>query len=66
MSTGKLVKWHKQVGDRIVEGDLLCEIETDKSVIAFESIDEGFLAKIIILEGAKDIKIGEVKLLFYF
>ncbi|VDM94401.1 unnamed protein product, partial [Onchocerca ochengi] len=59
MKTGKLVKWHKQVGDKIIEGDLLCEIETDKSVMAFESIEDGFLAKIIILEGTQNIKIGE-------
>ncbi|KAM3716362.1 Dihydrolipoyllysine-residue acetyltransferase component of pyruvate dehydrogenase complex [Dirofilaria immitis] len=59
MHTGKLAKWHKQVGDRIIEGDLLCEIETDKSVMAFETTEEGFLAKIIIPEGTHGIRIGE-------
>ena len=28
---GKVIKWHKNVGDEIKEGDILCEVETDKT-----------------------------------
>ena len=42
------------------EGDLLCEIETDKATMGFETPEEGFLAKIFVEEGAKDIPVGRV------
>lgn len=55
-----MVTWHKQVGDEISEGDMICEIETDKSVMAFEINEEGYLAKILLPEGTAGVKIGEV------
>ena len=42
------------------EGDLLCEIETDKATMGFETPEEGFLAKIILEAGSKDIPIGKL------
>lgn len=36
MKSGKIVKWHKKVGDKISEGDILAEIETDKAIQDFE------------------------------
>lgn len=35
MEIGTLVAWHKKEGDQIAEGDLLCDIETDKVVALF-------------------------------
>jgi pyruvate dehydrogenase E2 component (dihydrolipoamide acetyltransferase) len=32
MTEGKVAKWHKKVGDKVKEGDILAEIETDKAV----------------------------------
>ena len=32
MEEGTVVKWHKNVGDKIAEGDILAEIETDKAI----------------------------------
>ncbi|PIO74217.1 2-oxo acid dehydrogenase acyltransferase [Teladorsagia circumcincta] len=49
-------------GDQLSEGDLLCEIETDKATMGFETPEEGYLAKIIIHEGSKDIPVGKVRL----
>ncbi|PIO71357.1 2-oxo acid dehydrogenase acyltransferase [Teladorsagia circumcincta] len=46
-------------GDQLSEGDLLCEIETDKATMGFETPEEGYLAKIIIHEGSKDIPVGK-------
>ncbi|CAF4933294.1 unnamed protein product [Rotaria socialis] len=60
METGTLRSWSKQVGDRISEGDILAEIETDKATLGFEASDEGFLAKILIPAGSKDVAVGKL------
>ena len=57
--TGTIVTWEKKVGDQLSEGDLLCEIETDKATMGFETPEEGYLAKILIQAGTKDIAIGK-------
>lgn len=41
------------------EGDLLAEIETDKATMAFETPEEGFLAKILIPAGTKGVPLGQ-------
>ena len=33
------------------EGDVYCEIETDKATMAFESTDDGFVAKLLVEAG---------------
>ena len=38
MTEGVVAEWHKKVGDKVAEGDLLAEIETDKATMEFESI----------------------------
>ena len=48
----------------MTEGDLLAEIETDKATMGFESSDEGYLAKIFIEDGAKDVPLGKVRPIF--
>ena len=59
MEQGTIVTWEKKVGDQLSEGDLLCEIETDKATMGFETPEEGYLAKILIQAGTKDIAIGK-------
>merc|ERR1711936_138731 len=59
MEQGTIVTWEKKVGDQLSEGDLLCEIETDKATMGFETPEEGYLAKILIQAGSKDIPIGK-------
>ena len=51
MEEGTVAKWLKQVGDKIEEGDILAEIETDKATMEFESFHEGTLLYIGIPEG---------------
>ncbi|VDM53158.1 unnamed protein product [Angiostrongylus costaricensis] len=60
MEHGTVVSWQKQEGDQLSEGDLLCEIETDKATMGFETPEEGYLAKIVIPEGTKDVPIGKL------
>eukprot|EP00004_Rigifila_ramosa_P025861 TRINITY_DN783_c0_g1_i1.p1 TRINITY_DN783_c0_g1~~TRINITY_DN783_c0_g1_i1.p1 ORF type:complete len:549 (-),score=133.33 TRINITY_DN783_c0_g1_i1:19-1455(-) len=59
MSQGNIARWLKKEGDAIVAGDLLCEIETDKATLEYECQEEGFLAKIILPQGSKDITVGK-------
>ncbi|XP_073008727.1 dihydrolipoyllysine-residue acetyltransferase component 1 of pyruvate dehydrogenase complex, mitochondrial [Typha latifolia] len=59
MNQGNIAKWRKKEGDKIDVGDVLCEIETDKAVLEFESLEEGFLAKILAPEGSKDVAVGQ-------
>ncbi|UZH54285.1 pyruvate dehydrogenase complex dihydrolipoamide acetyltransferase [Salinimicrobium tongyeongense] len=51
MEEGVVAKWLKQKGDKIEEGDILAEIETDKATMEFESFYEGTLLHIGIDEG---------------
>merc|ERR1719516_360748 len=60
MEMGSIVTWEKKEGDKVSEGDLLCEIETDKATMGFETPEEGYLAKVMIEAGAKDIPIGRL------
>ncbi|XP_064652155.1 dihydrolipoyllysine-residue acetyltransferase component of pyruvate dehydrogenase complex, mitochondrial-like [Lineus longissimus] len=60
MEFGTIISWEKKEGDQLSEGDLLAEIETDKATMGFETPEEGYLAKIIIPQGTKDIPIGKL------
>ncbi len=51
MTEGTVATWLKKVGDKINEGDILAEIETDKATMEFESFNSGTLLYIGIPEG---------------
>ncbi|KAL5218264.1 hypothetical protein ABZP36_018948 [Zizania latifolia] len=59
MNQGNIAKWRKQEGEKIEVGDVICEIETDKATLEFESLEEGYLAKILAPEGSKDVQVGQ-------
>lgn len=42
-----LVAWHKQVGDTVVKGDLLFEIDSDKAIVEVDAFVGGTLTKIL-------------------
>ncbi|XP_034625583.1 pyruvate dehydrogenase protein X component, mitochondrial isoform X1 [Trachemys scripta elegans] len=58
MEEGNIVKWLKKEGETVNAGDALCEIETDKAVVTMESSDDGILAKIMMEEGSKNVRLG--------
>ncbi|MFC3096450.1 pyruvate dehydrogenase complex E1 component subunit beta [Alteraurantiacibacter palmitatis] len=60
MEEGTLAKWLVKEGDSVSAGDVLAEIETDKATMEFESIDEGVVGKILVPEGAENVKVGTV------
>ena len=51
MEEGVVAKWLKHKGDKVEEGDILAEIETDKATMEFESFYEGTLLHVGIEEG---------------
>ncbi|WP_185851509.1 dihydrolipoamide acetyltransferase family protein [Blattabacterium cuenoti] len=53
MEEGTVVKWNKKVGDKVSEGDILAEIETDKATQDFEIDVSGILLFIGVKEGEK-------------
>lgn len=57
MEQGNIIKWFKQVGDEVAAGDGLVEVETDKATMMWESVEEGFVAKILAPDGTQDIKV---------
>lgn len=40
-------------GDPVNPGDILCDIQTDKAVVAFDTEEEGVLAKILVSASAQ-------------
>lgn len=58
MDYGVITKWNKKVGDKISTGDLLCEVETDKATMDYESQGDGTILNIIAPDGAR-VKVGE-------
>ena len=61
MEAGTIVNWQKKEGDKVSEGELLAEIETDKATMGFESSEDGFLARILVPAGSPNIPVGKVK-----
>lgn len=54
------MKWLVKEGDKVTPGDVICEIETDKASVGFEVQEEGYIAKLLVPAGTKDIKLGTV------
>lgn len=59
MSQGNLAVWSKKEGDALAPGEVLAEIETDKAQMDFEFQEEGYLAKILVPAGTKDVPVSK-------
>ena len=59
MEEGTVSKWNVKVGQKIKEGDILADIETDKATMEFESFYSGELIYIGIKEG-ESAKVDDV------
>ena len=53
MEEGTIVKWSKNEGDQVKQGDVLAEIETDKANMEMEAMGSGVLRKILVPAGGK-------------
>ena len=58
MEEGKLSKWFIKEGDKVSPGDIIAEIETDKAVMEFETVDEGTVTKLIVTEGTDGVLVN--------
>ncbi|RLV91192.1 Dihydrolipoyllysine-residue acetyltransferase [Spathaspora sp. JA1] len=59
MTQGNIGSWAKKAGDELSPGEAIAEIETDKASMDFEFQEEGFLAKILMDAGSKDVPVGK-------
>ena len=60
MEVGSLVGWEKAEGELVEEGDVLARVETDKASMEMEAPHTGYVAKIVVPEGTRDIPLGKV------
>jgi pyruvate dehydrogenase E1 component beta subunit len=58
MEEGTLSKWLKNEGDKVVSGDVIAEIETDKATMEVEAVDEGVIGKLLIEAGTEGVKVN--------
>ena len=59
VAEGKILKWFKNVGDSVAEGDNLFEVETDKVTIEVQAIAAGKLAEVRV-EAGQVVKVGTI------
>lgn len=52
MEEGVVAKWLVKEGDLIKQGTMLCSVETDKTTVDYESLDEGYMRKILLPAGS--------------
>lgn len=53
MTEGVILKWLRNEGDKIKQGDIIVEIESDKADMELEAFDTGVLRKIVVPAGGK-------------
>lgn len=58
MEEGYIVEWLKDEGDKVLKGEVLLKVETDKAILEAESHYDGILQKILVKEG-ESAEVGE-------
>ena len=51
VTEGTVLRWLKNVGDKVRVGDVVLEIESDKAVLPVEAYEEGVLVRQLAKEG---------------
>jgi len=59
MTAGVLATWRVAVGDRVSQGDIIAEVETDKGLIEVEVFETGVVERLMVREGEK-VPVGTV------
>ena len=60
METGTLAKWLVAEGEQVRSGDVIAEIETDKTTMEVETIDDGVVGKLLVPAGAENVPVNTV------
>jgi len=58
MESARLIRWLKNVGEVVAQGEPLLELETEKSVVEIESTESGRLVEIL-LEANQEARVGD-------
>jgi len=59
MTEGTLIEWKKKVGDRVVKGEIIAEVETEKAAIEVESFHTGIIEQLLAKPG-ETVPVGTV------
>eukprot|EP00292_Cryptomonas_paramecium_P003351 CAMPEP_0113700620 /NCGR_PEP_ID=MMETSP0038_2-20120614/24077_1 /TAXON_ID=2898 /ORGANISM="Cryptomonas paramecium" /LENGTH=580 /DNA_ID=CAMNT_0000624335 /DNA_START=263 /DNA_END=2005 /DNA_ORIENTATION=+ /assembly_acc=CAM_ASM_000170 len=58
MAQGNIVGIKVKVGSKLAPGDIICDIESDKATIAWESQEDGYVAAVLVADGATEVAVG--------
>ena len=58
MEEGTLAKWLVKEGDSVASGDIIAEIETDKATMELETIEDGIIMSLLVMEGSKGVLVN--------
>src|SRR6195952_1863877 len=58
MESARLIRWLKNVGDVVEQGEPLLELETEKSVVEIESTESGRLGEVL-LQADQEARVGD-------
>ncbi len=59
MEEGKILKWLKKEGNKVEQGEVIAEVESDKADMELEAFDSGILLKVVVPAG-KSAGVGQV------
>ena len=60
MESGAIARWLVQPGDQVAVGQVIAEIETDKSVLELETLHEGRIGELRFPDGAQEVPVDAV------
>jgi pyruvate dehydrogenase E2 component (dihydrolipoamide acetyltransferase) len=60
MTEGAIVAWRKHEGDSVRAGEVIAEIEADKTTVDLEAPADGRLSRIVLPSGADKVQVGDV------
>ncbi|HQK89270.1 MAG TPA: hypothetical protein PLU25_16735, partial [Acidobacteriota bacterium] len=58
MEHGTIIRWLKREGDTVAAGEVICEVETDKATMEYESTADGALLRILVPQGG-EARVGD-------
>jgi pyruvate dehydrogenase E2 component (dihydrolipoyllysine-residue acetyltransferase) len=58
ITSAKVATWLKREGDRVLAGEPIAEVETDKTNVELEAPESGVLLKIHVQAGTEDVAVG--------
>jgi pyruvate/2-oxoglutarate dehydrogenase complex dihydrolipoamide acyltransferase (E2) component len=59
MPSGRIAGWAKEIGDAVSKGEIVAEVETEKTTVGMEALASGTLVEIVHDTGT-EVPIGEV------